>query len=101
MLTLAVADGSAYGESDGGGKSRFARSSAKLDPHFDPYKVRSRASQTHCSRYATVRGTRWYVANYTYGTLFKVSKGSVTIDPICGKNFNPTAGRSSFILHKR
>lgn len=50
---------------------------------------------------AAVRGTRWYVANYANGTLFKVSKGSVTIDPIRGKNFTLKAGKSFFIFYKR
>jgi hypothetical protein len=50
---------------------------------------------------AAVRGTRWYVANYANGTLFKVSKGSVTIDPIRGKNFTLKAGKSFFIFYKK
>lgn len=50
---------------------------------------------------ATVRGTRWYVANYTNGSLFKVRRGSVTIDPIRGKNFVLKAGKSFFIFYKR
>lgn len=50
---------------------------------------------------ATVRGTRWYVANYTYGTYFKTSRGVVTIDPIRGKNFPLKAGKSFFIFFKR
>jgi hypothetical protein len=50
---------------------------------------------------ATVRGTRWFVANYQYGTLFKVSRGVVTIDPIRGKNFNLKAGKQYFIFYKR
>jgi ferric-dicitrate binding protein FerR (iron transport regulator) len=50
---------------------------------------------------ATVRGTRWYVANYANGSLFKVSKGSVTIDPIRGKNFVLKAGKQFFIFYKR
>jgi hypothetical protein len=50
---------------------------------------------------ATVRGTRWYVANYANGSLFKVSKGSVTIDPIRGKNFVLKTGKQFFIFYKR
>lgn len=50
---------------------------------------------------AAVRGTRWYVANYANGTLFKVSRGSVTIDPIRGENFTLKAGKSFFIFYKR
>jgi hypothetical protein len=50
---------------------------------------------------ATVRGTRWYVANYANGSLFKVSKGSVTIDPIRGKNFVLKAGKQFFIFYKK
>jgi hypothetical protein len=50
---------------------------------------------------ATVRGTRWYVANYTFGSLFKVQRGSVTIDPIRGKNFTLKAGKQYFIFYKR
>ena len=47
------------------------------------------------------RGTRWYVADYTYGSLFKVQRGVVTIDPIRGKNFNLKAGKQFFIFYKR
>ncbi|MBJ7353296.1 MAG: hypothetical protein JHC98_00590 [Thermoleophilaceae bacterium] len=50
---------------------------------------------------ATVRGTRWYVANYTYGSLFKVQRGAVTIDPIRGKNFTLKSGKQFFIFYKR
>ncbi|MGK2877407.1 MAG: hypothetical protein ACSLFF_02335 [Solirubrobacterales bacterium] len=47
---------------------------------------------------ATVRGTRWYVADYENGTLFKVSRGSVTITPIHCKPFRLKAGKSHFIF---
>lgn len=50
---------------------------------------------------AVVRGTRWYVANYANGTLFKVARGVVEIDPIRGKNFNLKAGKQFFIFYKR
>ncbi|MGH2960038.1 MAG: hypothetical protein ACRDKE_10570 [Solirubrobacterales bacterium] len=50
---------------------------------------------------ATVRGTRWYVANYVNGSLFKVARGSVTIDPIRGKNFVLKAGKQFFIFYKK
>jgi ferric-dicitrate binding protein FerR (iron transport regulator) len=48
---------------------------------------------------ASVRGTRWYLADYTYGTLFKVSRGSVTINPLRGKNFILKAGKSKFVWY--
>jgi hypothetical protein len=50
---------------------------------------------------ATVRGTRWYVANYEQGSLFKVARGSVTIDPIRGKNFVLKSGKQFFIFYKK
>lgn len=50
---------------------------------------------------AAVRGTIWYVANYQYGTLFKVKRGSVTIDPIRGRNFVLKAGKQFFIFYKK
>jgi hypothetical protein len=49
---------------------------------------------------AAVRGTRWYVANYAYGTLFRVTRGVVTVDPIRGKNFRLKAGKQFFIYFK-
>jgi hypothetical protein len=50
---------------------------------------------------AAVRGTKWYVADYQYGSLFKVSRGVVTVDPIRGKNFPLKAGKQFFIFFKR
>jgi hypothetical protein len=50
---------------------------------------------------AAVRGTRWYVADYQYGSLFKVSRGVVTVDPIRGKNFPLKAGKQFFIFYKK
>jgi hypothetical protein len=50
---------------------------------------------------ASVNGTRWYVADYTYGALFKVARGKVTVDPIRGKNFPLKAGKQKFIWYKR
>jgi hypothetical protein len=50
---------------------------------------------------AAVRGTRWYVADYQNGSLFKVARGVVEIDPIRGKNFNLKAGKQFFIFYKR
>jgi sugar lactone lactonase YvrE len=50
---------------------------------------------------ASVNGTRWYVADYTYGALFKVARGKVTVDPIRGKNFPLKAGKQKFVWYKK
>jgi hypothetical protein len=50
---------------------------------------------------ASVSGTRWYVSNYTYGSLFKVARGKVTVDPIRGKNFPLKAGKQIFVFYKK
>jgi hypothetical protein len=50
---------------------------------------------------ASVNGTRWYVADYTYGALFKVARGKVTVDPIRGKNFPLKAGKQIFVFYKK
>jgi ferric-dicitrate binding protein FerR (iron transport regulator) len=46
---------------------------------------------------ATVNGTRWYVANYENGSLFKVSRGVVTVKPLHCPAFKLTAGHSEFL----
>lgn len=46
---------------------------------------------------ATVRGTKWYVANYEGGTLFKVNRGIVNVRPVHGDCFDLTAGQSQFV----
>jgi sugar lactone lactonase YvrE len=50
---------------------------------------------------AAVRGTRWYVADYKCGALFKTARGKVLVDPVIGKNFFLTAGKQKFIFYKK
>ncbi|MGH2959488.1 MAG: hypothetical protein ACRDKE_07765, partial [Solirubrobacterales bacterium] len=92
-----------------------ARTSAELERSFYAYTAKKRGKKKNGlwgdgkgkfktsgkGGSATVRGTRWYVANYANGSLFKVSRGSVTIDPIRGRNFVLKAGKSFFIFYKR
>lgn len=92
-----------------------ARTTADLQRSFFAYTARRRGKKKNGlwgdakGKYrtsgkggtATVRGTRWYVANYTYGSLFKVTRGMVEINPIRGKNFNLKAGKQFFIFYKR
>lgn len=49
---------------------------------------------------ATVRGTKWYVANYEGGTLFRVDRGIVNVRPTHGDCFDLKAGESRFIEYK-
>ncbi len=49
---------------------------------------------------ASVRGTRWYVADYTDGTLFKVARGEVLVRPTHGECFILKAGQQKFIKYK-
>lgn len=49
---------------------------------------------------AAVRGTIWYVADYSNGTLFRVKRGKVLVDPKRGKNFTLSAGKQKFIWNK-
>lgn len=46
---------------------------------------------------AAVRGTIWYVADYTHGSLFKVRRGKVLVDPKRGRNFYLAAGKQKFV----
>jgi hypothetical protein len=92
-----------------------ARTSAELERSFYVYTAKKRGKKknglwgdakgkfrtTGKGGSAAVRGTRWYVANYANGSLFKVSRGVVEIDPIRGKNFKLKAGKQFFIFYKR
>ncbi len=92
-----------------------ARTSAELERSFYAYTAKKRGKKKNGlwgdakgkfkssgkGGSAAVRGTRWYVANYANGTLFKVARGVVEIDPIRGKNFNLKAGKQFFIFYKK
>jgi hypothetical protein len=47
---------------------------------------------------ATVRGTKWYVADYENGTFFSVTRGAVTITPLHCPPYKLKAGETAFIF---
>lgn len=49
---------------------------------------------------ATVRGTKWYVANYENGTYFRVDRGIVNVRPTHGNCFDLKAGETRFVEYK-
>lgn len=90
-------------------------STARLAEGFDAYVARKRGKKKNglwgngkgkfrtsgSGGSATVRGTKWYVADYANGTLFRVTRGVVSVNPIRGKTFRLTAGKQRFIWFER